>query len=387
MCAILLRGATSSLPQTIHSLRFSLPLGFQKRGVLPSPSSLLRICSANVTPLVISVRLYYPRDSKGSSTVNFPPSPQPPYFRRPTSTPHDHTNNSNSSASSSWRGPVKDRFPSPLCNFSDPRQRLAVLIDARNVHVLDALATYANPSSLPTQVAAEGVGQSGEIPLSSTSHPSPPLPPLSPTVLQAIQSVGVPVLFRVFAHRFTLPAVWEPFCQPWQRFVHSTLPDPSISSSHAISSSTGSSDSNTRGSAERISSATSLYASFQLFTVEPFIPVAMQMEADADHLFRFKEENGVEGICYVIPEVDREAWIERVPRVAEQWEHLLQQHANRQGGDGNNITTRRKNESQDLTTQPEVSKTFFNQYVLDHMGMLFQRFSEEEQCRQEPQKE
>lgn len=260
-----------------------------------------------------------------------------------------------STASSSWRGPVKDRFPSPLVNTSDPRRRLAVLIDARNTHVLRPF---------------EGDSEGQPSPVSSDSSllPYPP-PPLSPTVLQAIQEVGVPVLFRVFSHRFQLPRVWEPFCQPWHRFMR---PNPSNSGSDDILSpatTTGGRTSALTNTEEQSSTSSSLYSYFQLFTVEPFVPVAMQMEADGDHLFRFKEENGIEGVCYVVPQVDRDLWIDRVPRIAEQWEHLLRQRTQQRGG---SVHTGDKRDTKDTTSsRGEDSTSFFSQYVLDEMGMSF----------------
>lgn len=268
---------------------------------------------------------------------------------------------------------MKDRWPSPLADFADRRRRLAVLIDARNVNVLDTTVTPGQPATATKE------GQ--KPPQSLISYP-----PLSVNVLQAIQQVGVPVLFRVFAARHALPPIWEAYCQPWQRFSsasssHSALPLTATPSSSASTPFMDTGDGSRHGTASDVTTASaSLYAFFQLFTVEPFIPLPIQMEADADHLFRFKEENGIEGVCYVVPEVDRDAWTNRVQSIAEQWDTIQQESLkknghHRVGSDFNTTSSTVRTpteEKQGYSSSSESPTSFFNQYVVDEMGLAFQ---------------
>lgn len=262
---------------------------------------------------------------------------------------------------------MKDRWPSPLVDFADRRRRLAVFIDARNLNVLDTTVTPGTPATATTE------GQ--QAPHSLISYP-----PLSVNVLQAIQQVGVPVLFRVFATRHALPPVWEPYCQPWQRFSsasssHGTLPLASTPSSSTSASFMGTGEGSPNGTGSDVPTpSSSLYAFFQLFTVEPFIPLPIQMEADADHLFRFKEENGIEGVCYVVPEVDRDAWTDRVQSIAEQWDTIHQQSQKKMGRprEESGATNTPTEEKQGSSFAPASPTPFFNQYVVDEMGLAFQ---------------
>ena len=43
----------------------------------------------------------------------------------------------------------------------------------------------------------------------------------------------------------------------------------------------------------------------EFFRVEKFIPVSMQMGADANHLFQFRQLNMTQAVCYVCTELER----------------------------------------------------------------------------------
>ncbi|KAG8347282.1 hypothetical protein TRVL_01886 [Trypanosoma vivax] len=145
-------------------------------------------------------------------------------------------------------GPVKDRYPPVTTDLSDPRRRLALLVDATGV----SPRVFRN------------------------------------TVLPAALKVGVPVLVRVFAVQLS---------GEWESLV--------AGSGHA-----GCSGTTEGGSGEVVGGETSedkgpVCPPVEFFRVERFIPVSMQMEADANHIFDFRQQNKIEAIAFVCSEVDR----------------------------------------------------------------------------------
>lgn len=209
---------------------------------------------------------------------------------------------------------LKDQSPSIVVNTRDCRRRLAVLIDASNTSFLHPSA----PSTpLPTQPALEGE------PKVQWTYP-----PLLPSIREGIEKVGVPVLFRLFAHRRALPSVWEPYCLPWKQCQGVAEPSTSAAPEKATS-----------------------MIIMQHFEVEPFIPIPMQMEADAEHLFRYRSFNKVEGVCYLVKGAESGVWKEQTEAVAKIWEKP----------DG----------TSDAGEKAEMnSDRFFNQYVFDEMGLV-----------------
>ncbi|AYU75751.1 hypothetical protein, conserved [Leishmania donovani] len=235
------------------------------------------------------------------------------------------------------RGPVKDRFPPVPTDLADPRRRLAVLVDGSNPNLIPGGCTTVD------QVYRTSA--------------------LFTTVLPAVLQVGVPVLLRVFAHQ--LPAVWEPLLAG------------SSSSAAQGGSASASPHTPTDGAGQPISlvplpfqpssSASSSTADavivpqvqFEYFRVERFIPVAMQMEADARHLYEFRHTNKVEGVCYVCHEVDRAMYIslmEEQRTVSVELEELLRE-------------VRGKGRRTEAKEEKAAAAAFFNQYVLDELGM------------------
>ncbi|TPP52937.1 hypothetical protein CGC20_27315 [Leishmania donovani] len=151
------------------------------------------------------------------------------------------------------------------------------------------------------------------------------------TVLPAVLQVGVPVLLRVFAHQLPAPISLVPL--PFQ-------PSSSASSSTA-------------------DAVIVPQVQFEYFRVERFIPVAMQMEADARHLYEFRHTNKVEGVCYVCHEVDRAMYIslmEEQRTVSVELEELLRE-------------VRGKGRRTEAKEEKAAAAAFFNQYVLDELGM------------------
>ncbi|EAN89073.1 hypothetical protein C3747_13g460 [Trypanosoma cruzi] len=181
-------------------------------------------------------------------------------------------------------GPVKDRFPPILTNLSDPRRRLAILLDA---------------SSVEPRVFYN-------------------------TVFPAAKKVGVPVLVRIFAVQ--LSSEWE---------SHVAGSDGAKMSGRDLSSSSGAEAGEktkicNEEQEERTTGNTSSCPPVEFFRVERFIPVSMQMEADANHIFDFRLQNKIEAVCFVCTEVDRGVFEGFLPNIA---------------GNG------------------------FNQYILDELGM------------------
>ncbi|KEG14593.1 hypothetical protein DQ04_00391150 [Trypanosoma grayi] len=154
-------------------------------------------------------------------------------------------------------GPVKDRFPPVATDLSDPRRRLALLIDA---------------SSVEPRVFHN-------------------------TIVPAVLKVGVPVLVRLFAVQ--LSSEWEKVVAGSDA-VKKTEGGGSSSSSNALEK-----DHNATGNEVEAAEVTSGCPPAEFFRVERFIPVSMQMEADANHIFDFRRQNKIEAVCFVCSEVDR----------------------------------------------------------------------------------
>ncbi|AAZ10301.1 uncharacterized protein TEOVI_000844300 [Trypanosoma equiperdum] len=181
-------------------------------------------------------------------------------------------------------GPVKDRYPPPATDLGDPRRRLAVLVDA---------------SSVDPRVFRN-------------------------TILPAALKVGTPVLIRIFSVQ--LSSEWEPLVAGsggTRESATSTEPEWKTSGTandgrEEVSGAAGSRDSG------------AWCPPVEFFRVERFIPVPMQMEADANHIFDFRKQNQIEAVAFVCGEVDRGVFEGFLPNIA---------------GNG------------------------FNQYVLDELGM------------------
>lgn len=90
-----------------------------------------------------------------------------------------------------------------------------------------------------------------------------------------ISEVGVPVLIRVFDYDLS---------PKWQSIVAGGL-----------------ADSDAASTVKRIVSGPSI----EWFRVERFIPISMQMGADANHIFEYRSFNRVEAVCYVCTELER----------------------------------------------------------------------------------
>jgi hypothetical protein len=295
------------------------------------------------------------------------PHPSSPYHTRPTTRQQRRpTSESSSTSSPVGRGPVKDRLPPVPTDLADPRRRLAVLVDGTN------------PNLIPGECTT----------LAHIRRASP----LFSTVLPAVLQVGVPVLLRVFAHQ--LPSAWEPLiagshntsayrvdgdagndlqgrresssaatavddadadamkAAPLQGSSSpSLIPLPGPSSSSSSSSPVSSSSS---------SSAMQPCMQVEFFRVERFIPVAMQIEADARHLYELRSLNKIEGVCYVCHEVDRAMYVS-----------LMQEQ--RSGSAALAGLLHQSDSSSSSSRSPGSNSVgtaaFFNQYVLDEFGM------------------
>ncbi|SYZ62536.1 hypothetical_protein (plasmid) [Leishmania braziliensis MHOM/BR/75/M2904] len=238
------------------------------------------------------------------------------------------------------RGPVKDRFPPVPTDLADPRRRLAVLVDGSNPNLIPGGCTTVD------QVYRTSA--------------------LFTTVLPAVLQVGVPVLLRVFAHQ--LPAVWEPLLAGSSSSaaqggsVSASLNPPTDGAGKPISLIPFPPPSSSSASAFTAAAiGTDVVPQVQLehFRVERFIPLAMQIEADARHLYEFRHANKVEGVCYVCHEVDRAMYIslmEEQRTGSVELEGLLREITGKS----------RKVETKERQT---AEAAFFNQYVLDELGM------------------
>mmetsp|Transcript_72696 Transcript_72696/g.84431 ORF Transcript_72696/g.84431 Transcript_72696/m.84431 type:complete len:292 (+) Transcript_72696:32-907(+) len=145
--------------------------------------------------------------------------------------------------------PIKDRSPPKAYDPQNPKRRLAVLVDASKVNA-DVFCRSIEP---------------------------------------LLPEIGVPVLIRIFDYE--LQPLWKPV----------TAGHLSSATQEAATQRGGSSQNQvvTRGASSSNS------PTIEWFRVERFIPISMQIAADAQHIFDFKEFNRVEGVCFVCSELDR----------------------------------------------------------------------------------
>ncbi|KPI84193.1 hypothetical protein ABL78_6751 [Leptomonas seymouri] len=255
--------------------------------------------------------------------------PNSPYHTKPTPRQsrraggHTHTA---ASGGGVGRGPMKDRVPPVPTDLVDPRRRLAVLVDGSNSNLIPG-----------------GCTSMDQLCRSSA---------LFSAVLPAVLQVGVPVLLRVFAHQ--LPSVWEPLV------VGNT--DYARESSSTLKSSRGTSNAHplsliplppppSEASSSPSADTAQPRIQVEYFRVERFIPIAMQIEADARHLYELRALNKVEGVCYVCHEVDRAMYVS-----------LMQEQ--RRGSAA--LAGLLQHDRPEATAE---AAAFFNQYVLDELGM------------------
>jgi hypothetical protein len=140
----------------------------------------------------------------------------------------------NSGAHPNSDAPVKDRYPPTMLNHSDPRRKLALLVDAQKVDA-DVFCKTIEPATL---------------------------------------EIGVPVLVRVFDYEIS---------REWGNLIRHSSGDSSSSPSMRAAGS----------------------PPVEWFRVERFIPIGMQMLADADHICDHKFFNRIEGVCFICTELDR----------------------------------------------------------------------------------
>lgn len=247
------------------------------------------------------------------------------------------------------RGPMKDRLPPVPTDLADPRRRLAVLVDGSNPHLLPTGSTTADQ-------------------IYRTSA-------LFRTVLPAVLQVGVPVLLRVFAHQ--LPAAWETLLAGSEHgavtaasaaetpggaarpFSILSLPSTAEPDTDANASSSSPSPAGTTSAGETEVEQPRLQLEY--FRVERFIPVAMQIEADARHIYELRTLNKVEGVCYVCHEVDRALYVS-----------LMQEQRRGSAGLADLLYPNSQQQQQGSGEHGAHSPppaAFFNQYVLDELGM------------------
>lgn len=198
--------------------------------------------------------------------------------------------------------PTKDRMPPSHYNPADPRRRLAVLIDGSRV---DA-ATYAS------------------------------------SIEPAIYQFGVPIIVRVFDTE--LRDGWLELVEPATAAYSGAGANTAASSDsphanletkrtlgkpfraaeadelkrleerHTAKSTTPSSSPNASRRASSSSTnpmATAVLPAIEWFRMDRFIPVNVQMAADAQHIFDFRLGNKVEGVVFVCTESERAARFEK----------------------------------------------------------------------------
>lgn len=249
---------------------------------------------------------------------------------------------------------MKDRLPPVPTDLVDPRRRLAVLVDGSNSNLIAGGCT-----SLEQLYRASA---------------------LFSTVLPAVLQVGVPVLLRVFAHQ--LPSAWEPLVMGHVGHapqmtdaaddvleerrdakeegdgdgLHAPqLTTPQSSSPLTLVPLPDPAPAEATSAPAAARSATQPRIQVEYFRVERFIPIAMQIEADARHLYELRELNKVEGVCYVCHEVDRPMYVS-----------LMQEQ--RSGSAGLAGLLQNNNKSSSSSSRAE-SAAFFNQYVFDELGI------------------
>ncbi|EPY28118.1 hypothetical protein STCU_05292 [Strigomonas culicis] len=236
-------------------------------------------------------------------------------------------------------GPVKDRYPPLSTDLADPRRRLAILIDGSALPLFPSAPAAAGTA---LDAAADGSAASLEKLLLDSA--------LYNTLLPAVAQVGVPVLIRLFY--FQMLNEWAPF------FTH---PQQSPSMGAAAASATDTERGGRRSIETRQLSTNVAATALQLpatappdgastsstndnhmiqlefFRVERFIPIPMQIEADAQHIYNYRHYNKIEGVCYVCHEVDRAIY-----------ERLMEKN---------------------VQPHPSSQKSFFNQFLFDELGL------------------
>lgn len=98
----------------------------------------------------------------------------------------------------------------------------------------------------------------------------------------------------------------------------------------------------------------------EYFRVERFIPIPMQMEADAQHIHDFRAQNKVEGVCYVCTETDRAVY-----------ERVMTQQQQQQQPTGAELSSLPESlQNQLRAASMDSSSVFFNQYLFDELGLV-----------------
>ncbi|CCW68862.1 unnamed protein product, partial [Phytomonas sp. Hart1] len=262
------------------------------------------------------------------------------------STPRSSCSNLKDSVQSSSlsQGPTKDRFPYPSVNLTDPRRRLAVLIDGTNDNLLRNCQGIGATASILAWI---------EEAARETS--------LVVNVLPAILKIGVPVLLRVFGHQ--LPVEWEPLVLSGSderrikngkggRLVE--LPLSLFSSCQPTPTEDNGGDSDDIKD-HSVGSSKVLPIQVEFFRVERFIPIPMQIEADAQHLYSFRNHNKIEGVFYVCQEMDFAMY----EKLMVEKHCLIQQSLE---------SSFRSNDSENFPCFS--SKSFFDQYLIDELGTV-----------------
>lgn len=92
-----------------------------------------------------------------------------------------------------------------------------------------------------------------------------------------IGEVGVPVLIRLFDYDLN---------SKWQSITAGGLADAG-------------------SDGQSVPRRSAVAPSIEWFRVERFIPISMQLAADANHIFDFRNFNRIDGVCYVCTELER----------------------------------------------------------------------------------
>lgn len=273
-----------------------------------------------------------PLSSSASSSATFHHRPSPHFNHR--------------------RGPMKDRYPPMSVDLADPRRRLAVLVDGTNAHLLAGLRGGSVGGGTPSQSADEAGSPSSDGALRNTA--------LYTTILPAVMQVGVPVLLRVFAQQLSME--WEMLLAGGSgRSRMIPLPGSSTRPSSGSPSAPPDEADSTPRAAPTSDPSLATYPTepslqMEFFRVERFIPIPMQIEADAQHLYDFRDANQVQGVCYVCHEVDRAMYEEMMRRQRTGAPAL----SDRRGGGAATVSA--------SSRVPPAA--FFNQYLLDELGMV-----------------
>lgn len=151
--------------------------------------------------------------------------------------------------------PTKDRIPPATYDPRNPKRRLAVLIDASKISA-DTFITTIEP---------------------------------------ALHGCGVPVIVRVF----------DTDLRPdWVPVVEGSMSAAAVR--EGITSLDGGGGASSPRSATYASTPDVPPPTIEWFRVDRFIPVSMQMSADANHIYEYRTQNKVEGIAYVCTSAERQ---------------------------------------------------------------------------------